>query len=297
MRGTISGVAAYVLWALFPLYFKLVERSGALEVVAYRVVCSLLLALLLLWGLGRWRSARSVIRDRRSRRLLALAGFLVAANWSIYVVGVVTDKTLDAALGYFINPLVAAALGVLVLRESLSRVQWLAFGIGAVAVVVLVLGYGEVPWIALGVATTFGIYGLLKKQLGATVAPLPGLAVETAAVAPVALAYLAWLQLSGLSTVSPVEPYGWLVYLSGPVTLVPLLLFAAGAKEMRLVTLGMIQYIAPIGQFLLGWLVFDEPMPPERWLGFLLVWLAVAIFAASAIGQYGSRRRAAMAAH
>ncbi|MCC2593454.1 EamA family transporter RarD [Tessaracoccus sp. OS52] len=290
-KGLAYSGAAYLLWALFPLYFRLLAASPALEIIGYRVLCSLLFCVVLI-ALGRqWPALRAVVASRRSVVILAVAGVLVTANWTVYVVGVNSGRTLDAALGYFINPLVAALLGVVVLRERLARLQWLAFAVGAVACVVLVVGYGEVPWIAFGVASTFGVYGLLKNRVGARVPALVGLGVETAAVAPVMLVYLLWLGASGGATADPTTGYGWLMYLSGPITAVPLLLFAAGARRLRLVTLGMVQYIAPIGQFLLGWLAFGEPMPLERWVGFALVWVAVAMFALSAVLQLGNRRR------
>lgn len=290
-HGMVYGVSAYLLWALFPLYFRLLERSGALEIIGYRVVCSLLFCALLIAVGRQWDQVRDVLRQRRATAMLALAGALVTLNWTFYVVGVNSGRTLDAALGYFINPLVAAVLGVAVLGERLSRLQWVAFGVGALACVVLVVGYGEVPWIGFGVAATFGVYGLLKNRVGAKVPALVGLGIETAAVAPVLLGYLLWLGSTGGATASPATGYGWLMYLAGPITAVPLLLFAAGARRLPLVTLGMIQYVAPIGQFLIGWLVFDEPMPASRWVGFALVWVAVALFAAAAFLQHGRRRR------
>ncbi len=287
--GVLYSVAAYLLWSLFPLYFKLLGRSGALEIIGYRVVCALAFCVLALVVIGGWRDVRGLMAHRRTAVVLAAAGVLVSINWTVYVIGVNSGRTLDAALGYFINPLVAAALGVLVLGETMSRVQWAAFAVGAVACMVLALGYGKVPWIAFGVAGSFGLYSLLKKQVGARVTALSGLTIETATVAPVMVGYLIWLSVSGGSTVELWSPYGLLMVAAGPVTAIPLLLFAAGARRVRLVTLGMVQYIAPIGQFLLGWLVFGEPMPPERWVGFALVWVAVGLFAGSAVWQFSRR--------
>lgn len=291
--GVLYSVAAYLLWSLFPLYFKLLARSGPLEIIGYRVVCALVFCVLILAVVGGWHDVRGLLANRRTALALAAAGVLVSVNWTVYVIGVNSGRTLDAALGYFINPLVAAALGVLVLRETMSRVQWVAFAVGTVACVVLVVGYGNVPWIAFGVAGSFGLYSLVKRQVGAKVTALAGLTIETATVAPVMMVYLFWLSLSGEATVDVMSPYGLLMVAAGPITAIPLLLFAAGARRVRLVTLGMIQYIAPIGQFLLGWLVFDEPMPPERWVGFALVWVAVGLFAGSALWQL-SRRSASV---
>lgn len=292
--GVLYSVAAYVVWALFPLYFIFLARSGPLEIIAYRVLCSLVFCLLIMAVVGGWADVRRLLSSRRTSLALAAAGVLVTINWTAYVVGVNSGRILDAALGYFINPLVAAALGVIVLRETMSRVQWVAFTLGAVACIVLAVGYGKVPWIAFVVAATFGTYGLVKKRVGAQVPALAGLTIETAAVAPLMVAYLVFLSFTGASTVNVASPYGLLILAAGPVTAVPLLLFAAGARRIRLVTLGMIQYIAPIGQFLLGWLLFNEPMPPERWAGFVLVWVAVLLFVGSAIWQYRNRTASAV---
>lgn len=289
-NGLWPGVMAYLLWALFPIYFRLLERSGAVEIIAYRVICSLIFCAVLIALRGQWASVRSVLRNRRAAWMLALAGLLVTANWTLYVFGVNSGRTLDAALGYFMNPLIAALLGVVVLGERMTRIQWLALLVGTIACVVLVVDYGEVPWIGFGVALSFAVYGLLKNRVGATVPPLVGLGVETAAMAPVFIVYLGWLAATGASTASPTTPYGWLMYLAGPVTAIPLLLFAAAARSLPLVTIGMLQYIAPIGQFLIGWLVFGEPMPRGRWLGFALIWVAVLLFVAGAVVRW--RRRA-----
>lgn len=288
--GLVSGIAAYALWGLFPLYFLLFARSGSFEVVAHRALWSLFFCAILLVALRRLGDLREIWRDRRVLGYLAAAGVLIAANWTIYVYGVVTGRTLDAALGYFINPLAIALLGVLVLHERLRPGQWAALGFGALAVVVLVLGYGQVPWIALGLALSFGTYSLVKKLAGRSVAPLPGLAIETAAVAPVALVLLIVMGASGTATVATLTGYGALMMTSGVVTAVPLLLFADAARKVSMVTLGMLQYIAPIGQFLLGWLVFHEPMPASRWSGFALVWVAILAFALDAVLLTGRDR-------
>lgn len=285
-------MAAYLLWGLFPLYFLLFARSGAFEVVAHRALWSLVFCLILLTALRRLGDLRDIWRDRRVAAYLAAAGLLIAVNWTTYVYGVSTGRTLDAALGYFINPLAVALLGVIVLRERLRPGQWVALGFGAVAVVVLIVGYGQVPWIALALALSFGTYSLVKKLAGRSVAPLPGLAFETGAVAPIAIGFLGYLAATGGATVEPLSGYGALMATTGIVTAVPLLLFADAARNVSMVTLGMLQYIAPIGQFLLGWLVFHEPMPASRWAGFALVWLAIAAFAVDSV-LVGRRNRAA----
>lgn len=284
--GVLQCVGAYFLWALFPLYFRLLERSGAFEVIAARVTFSCLVCFIAITVLRQWKQLVKLARDRRVWFVMGLAGILITINWTVYVYGVNTGRTLDAALGYFINPLVIAMLGVLVLKERLKPAQWVAFGFGAAACVVIAVGYGQVPWIAFTLAGSFGLYGLVKKRVGAKVPPLAGLTFETTVVTPIALVYVAFLATRGGLTALPTEPYGWLVYLAGPITVIPLLLFAAGAAKVELVTVGIVQYIAPIGQFLVGWLVFAEPMPLSRWIGFVLVWISVSIFAISAYRQW-----------
>lgn len=288
--GLAYGLGAYALWGLFPLYFVLLTGSGALEVVAHRALWTLAFCLLLLAITRGFPELVNVWRTPRLLIGLAVAGILIAANWTLYVLGVTTGRTLDTALGYFINPLAVTALGVLVLRERLRPGQWAAVGVGALAVLVLVIGYGQIPWIALGLAASFGTYSLVKKVVGRSVPPIPGLATETAAIVPIAIAYLGYLSLTNTATVDLLSGYGALVAISGVITAIPLLLFAAAARRLSMVTIGIIQYLAPIGQFVVGWLVFHEPMPASRWAGFILVWLAVGIFLADAV--LAQRRRA-----
>jgi len=275
----VQGLGAYLLWGAFPLYFRLLDRSGPFEIVAHRALWALAFCLVALTLAGTWHQLRALVSRRGPTALLAAGGFLVAANWTLYVWGVTTGRTLDAALGYYINPLLVALAGVALLGEELRRAQWVAFLLGAAAVVVMIAGYGQVPVVALGVATTFTLYGMVKNRVGRSVPALPGLAVETAAIAPFALALVVWLGVTGRATVDLASPYGLLVAASGPVTAIPLLLFAGAAARVPLVTIGILQYVTPTIQFLIGWLVFHEPLPAARWLGFVLVWLAVAVFA------------------
>ncbi|GAA2184840.1 EamA family transporter RarD [Brooklawnia cerclae] len=289
-RGVWYGFIAYFLWGMFPLYFQLLTRSGAFEIVAYRVICSLVFCLLALAVLRQWRQVRRVLANRRATIVLALAGILVAGNWTLYVWGVNNGFAIDAALGYFINPLVNATFGVVLLGERMRRLQWVAFGIGTLAVVVLIVAYGRVPWVAIGLALTFGLYGLLKKRVGAAVPPLAGLTVESCAATPFAIAYLAWLAAVGQGTVNPLSGYGALMALAGPVTAIPLLLFAAATARVRLSTMGILQYVAPILQFLIGWLIIGEQMPPARWLGFSIIWVALVIFVVDALRDHSAGR-------
>lgn len=284
--GLVHGLTAYLVWGLFPLYFMLFTRSGAVEVVAHRAFWSLVFCLALLAIGRRLRELRAVFAEPRLLAALGLAGLLIATNWTIYIFGVMTGRTLDAALGYFINPIAVTMLGVLVLGERLRRGQWIAFSLGIIAVGVLVVGYGEFPWVALALALTFAAYGLVKKVAGRTVGPVPGLAVETLAILPLSGGYLVYLACVGQATVPPLSGYAALVATTGIVTAIPLLLFASAARRVTLVTIGMLQYIAPVMQFLVGWLVFREPMPAARWAGFVLVWLAIAVFAADAVRQH-----------
>ena len=279
-QGLINGVVAYLLWGIFPLYFVLFARSGAFEIVAYRALWSLVVCLLVLAVMRRLGELRDILAKPKMALAVGVAGILIATNWTVYVYGVNTDRTLDAALGYFINPLAVAALGVLVLGEKLRPLQWAAILAGLAAVVVLLVGYGQFPFIAITLALSFGTYSLVKKVSGGAVAPVSGLAFETATVAPIALGFLIYLAVAGRSTVDLFSGYGALMATTGVVTAVPLLLFAAAARRVSMITLAMLQYIAPIGQFLLGWLVFHEPMPLSRWLGFGFVWIAILLFVA-----------------
>lgn len=284
-RGLAYGIAAYAMWGLFPLYFKLLGGVGALEVISHRVLWSLAASTLLIIMLGRRSELTSALRKLRATGVLAAAGVLIALNWLIYVWGVNAGHTLDAALGYFINPLFTAFLGVVLLRERLRPMQWLAFGIGTTAVIVLIVGYGSVPFVALGLATTFGVYGLLKKQVSGSVTPLAGMFIETSAVAPIVAIYL--ISIGGTAPLPGATTPWLLLAISGPVTLAPLLAFAAAARRLPLSTVGMLQYLSPIGQFLIGWLMFDEAMPTARWVGFGLVWMALLLFAVDGL----TRRR------
>ena len=298
--GLALGAGAYLLWGVLPVYFPLLAPAGAVEIIAHRVVWSLGFCLLLLVVTRTWGSFVAALRTRRILGLLVLAAGLIAVNWTTYVYGVLTDQVVDAALGYFINPLVTVLLAVFVLGERLRPAQWAALACGAVAVLVITVGYGRLPWIALTLAFSFGLYGLLKNRTGRTVTAVPGLAVETLVLLPVAVGYL--LVLGSQGTGSFGAHGGWHVVAlvsSGVVTAVPLLMFGAAARRLPLSVVGMLQYIAPTMQFLLGVLVFREQMPPARWFGFALVWVALVLLTAD--GLRVSRadalsRRAAVAA-
>lgn len=288
-RGLTTGIALYLMWGFFPLYFRLLERSGAFEIIAHRVVWSFAFcAILLTIGKG-WHRLAALAHDRRSLWGLVLAGHLVLINWTLYVWSVNAGHTLDAAMGYFINPLVSALLGALVLRERLSPAQWMAFGIGIVAVVVLMVGHSSTPLISLGLAMSFGLYGLVKKVLGVAVKPAVGLIVETLATTPLALVYIGWGVAQGKSTFT--GSYSLLLVSAGILTAVPLLMFAFAASRISLTTLGILQYISPLLQFLVGLFLFGEQMPWQRWVGFSLVWVAVVMFSAEGLIRLVRRTR------
>jgi chloramphenicol-sensitive protein RarD len=285
--GLPLGIGAYLLWGGMPLFFPLLQPAGALEIVAHRIVWSLLFCLIALAALRQLGVFLTALRSPRILGTFAVAAALIVVNWVVYVYAVLSDRVLDAALGYFINPIVTVLLGVLVLRERLRPVQWVAISFGAASVVVLSTGLGGLPWISLCLALSFGLYGLVKNRVGRTVPALPGLAVETAVAVPFALAYLFWLGSAGTFT-GHGTGHVLLLMSAGIVTALPLLLFGAAARRLPLSVVGMLQYLAPAIQFLVGLLVFGEHMPAARWAGFALVWVALVLLTIDGIRQ--SRR-------
>ncbi len=291
--GVASGLAAYSLWGLFPLYFPLLEPAGGLEIVAHRVVWSVVFVALLLTAVRRWGHVRAAVADVRTLLVLAGAAVLIAANWLIFVYGVNSGHVVETSLGYFVNPLVSVVLGVVVFGERLRRLQWAAVAIAAVAVVVLTVDYGRPPWIALGLAGTFALYGLMKKMVRVDAAP--GLLVETALVTLPAVGVLAFLQADGTGTFGDAGTgHALLLASSGIATAVPLLLFAAAARRIPLSTVGLLQYLTPLMQLSIGVFVYDEPMPPARLAGFVIVWLALAVFTADTLRHARARTRRAL---
>jgi chloramphenicol-sensitive protein RarD len=256
------------------------------------VFCALLIAVT-----RSWRTFAGLLRDRRVVLVMGAAGALIFVNWLTYVFAALSGQVVEAALGYFINPIVTVFLGVLVLRERLNAVQWTAVGISIVAVVVLAVGYGQVPWIALVLAFSFGFYGLIKKRVGPRVDAVSGLTLETAWLAPLAAVLLV---VEGLTTGLTMGTQGaWhtvLLLAAGAVTAIPLLLFAAASRRLPLIYMGFIQYFAPFIQFLVGVVILKEPMPPERWIGFGLVWIALVVLAFDLARGARAARRASLAA-
>jgi chloramphenicol-sensitive protein RarD len=288
-RGYLYGLAAYLSWGFFPIYFKHLQPSGPGEILAHRVVWSAAFVAVLLFALRRWRAVRGLAREPRRLGGVLLAAAVIAVNWGTYIYGVNTDRVVETSLGYFINPLISVLFGVVLLGERLRRWQWTALGVGGVAVAVLTVDYGRLPYIALTLAVSFATYGLIKKRLG--LPPADGLFVESAALALPALGYLAVLASRGADTVGAVSPvHTTLVLLGGVITAIPLLMFAAAANRIPMTGLGILQYTAPILQLAVGVFLYHEPMPPARLAGFTLVWLALAIFTWDAINQTRRQR-------
>lgn len=280
-RGLLLGITAYGLWGTFPLYWPLLEPAGAVEILAHRIVWSMLTLGLLVVLFRRTTQVRAILAERRTFLLLASAAAIITVNWTTYIYGVITDKVVETSLGYFINPLVTVLMGVFIFKERLRPLQWAAMGIASLAVVVLTVDYGRLPYIALVLAFTFGTYGLLKKT--ADVGAIESLAVETTVVAPIAVAYLAWLVATGSSSFGTEGTgHALLMMSTGLVTAVPLIAFGAAAIRIPMTTLGLLQYLAPILQFFVGVFVYDEAMPASRWAGFVLVWIALVIFTVEA---------------
>jgi len=289
-RGAMFGVAAYTMWGLFPLYWPLLRPAGALEILAHRIVWSLVAMVAMLAVRRHWSWVGMLARQPRKLLLLTAAAVLVSLNWGIYIYAVNNREVVETALGYFINPLVSVLFGVLILRERLRPGQWIAVGVAIVAVILLTVDYGRPPWIALLLATSFGTYGLIKKTLG--LGPVESLTVETLVLFLPALGYLVHLQRHGLGSFGREGAAHLLLLIgSGPITALPLLYFGAAAIRIPLTVLGLLQYIAPTLQFLCGVAITHEPMPVNRWIGFSIIWLALAIFTGDALRAHRKTRR------
>ena len=290
--GILYGLAAYGLWGAFPLYFRLLEPAGPPEVLAHRILWSVLVVVGILAVTRRMSALRQTAEEPRRLRLLALAAALIALNWGIYIYAVAQDHVLEAALGYFITPLVSVAFGVLIFGERLRRTQVAALGLGTIAVVVLTVSSQRVPWIAIVLALTFGSYGLVKKLAGA--GAIEGLGVETLVLLGPAAVYLTLLGGAGEATfASEGLGHALLLAAAGPVTAIPLMLFAACVTRVPMTTVGLLQYITPVLQFLVGWLVVGEELPLSRWIGFALVWSALMVLTWDGLHAAATRRAAA----
>ncbi len=305
-RALALGVSCYVIWGFFPLYFSLLSPAGAVEVIVHRAVWGLffcLVALAITRSLGK---IRALIADRGALWRLAVAGALVVVNWSVYVYAVLAGHTTDAAVGYFINPLVTVALGLIVLRERVTPIQKVALALGVLAVVILIVGQRSVPIVSLTLALTFGLYSLVKKDVAARVDPLAGMAIETAAVSPVLLGYYAYLAVTSSTSFHTIATdeagVSWPLHLAllvgaGALTMIPLIMFASAARGLTLGTMGFLQYLGPTLQLLVAVFIFHETVPTFRWIAMGVVWVALACLSADWLLSSVRAKRLARAAH
>ena len=284
--GLLFGLGAYGSWGIFPAFFPLLKPAGATEVLAHRIVWTVLLMAVVLFAVRRWGDLRAI--TGRVWLLLACASGLISVNWLIFIYAVNSGHVVDAALGYFINPLVSVVLGVVIFGERLNRAQGVAIAIAVAAVLLLAVGVGGTPWIALGLACSFGLYGAVKKVVPTD--PRVSVSVEAGLAAPFAVAYLVALQHSGHANfTNHGTGHLLLMLLCGPITAIPLLCFAAAAQRLALVTLGLLQYLTPSMQMGWGLLVGHEPMTAARWVGFALIWAALAVFTGDALRRARGR--------
>jgi len=293
-KGVLYAGGAYLLWGLFPIYWKALQIVPAAEILGHRMVWSLGFVVLLLVWKRHWGWVKTAVSTPRTLITFIITGVLLGINWLTYIWGVNAGFVVETSLGYFINPLVNVVLGVLFLHERLRVGQWTAVFIAFIGVVYLTITYGQLPWIALTLAFTFACYGLLRKT--ATLNSMEGLSMETAVLFPFALAYLLYLQITGQAVFAQASwTVSLLLVLTGVVTAVPLLLFAAGARRINLSTLGILQYIAPTIQFLLGIFLYNESFIMQRFVGFSLIWLALLVYSVESV-QNGRKLRLQSAA-
>ncbi|WKE65578.1 EamA family transporter RarD [Gallaecimonas kandeliae] len=286
-KGSLYAVAAYTMWGIAPAYFKLIQQVPATEILTHRVIWSCLLLAVLLLVLGKWGAVRQVLKERRQWQTLMLTACFIATNWGLFIWAINSDHMLDASLGYYINPLVNVALGMLFLGERLRRLQWLALGLAAGGVAIQLIAFGSLPWIALVLAVSFGLYGLFRKKV--PVDPIAGLFVETVLLLPAALLYLNLLDSpTAHLTANPWQLNGLLVA-AGLVTTVPLLCFIAAARSLPLSVLGFFQYIGPSLTFLMAVFLYGEAFDASKMLTFGFIWGALLLFILDAVRQ--ARRR------
>ena len=294
------GVVVYLMWGFFPLYFHQLAPAGSLEVIVHRAFWGLLSCLIVVAVTRRWNRLRTLLRDREAVARLALAGLLIVVNWTTYVYAVQSGHTIDAALGYFINPLVTVGLARFVLKERLTRAQAISLTLGMIAVVILVIGVGRLPWVSLVLAFSFGAYSLVKKRVADRVPALEGMVVETSAVTPILLIYYVYLLATGTTSFQTIAHstggqisagiHLLLLIGAGILTMIPLLLFAQAARGLPLAVIGLLQYITPCLQLIVGIAIFHETMEPARWIATVIIWVALALFTVDGIRQIPRNR-------
>lgn len=271
--GLLLGVGAYLIWGLFPLYWPLLEPANSIEIVAHRAIWTFVFCIALLITTGKLPSTFALLKDRRILLRLLASTILISINWLVYIWGVNSGHVVECALGYYINPLLIIAFGVILLNEKMRRLQWISVSIAAIGVLVLAIDYGRPPWIAIALATSWGTYGLVKKQLG--LGALEGLAIETTlSLIPYGI-YLVWLGHRGTGQFGHHFGLTTLLILAGVVTAIPLLMFNGSTNRLNFTIIGLLQYITPTVQFLIGVLIRHEAMTTGRWIGFLIVWVAL----------------------
>ena len=288
--GLLNGAGAYLLWGFLPLYFSALAPAGSLEILAHRIVWCLVFCAVLLALTRGYTTVWTILKNPRSTGLLTAASILVGINWLGFLLGVELGRVVEVSLGYYINPLITILLGVIFLREKLRPLQWAAVAVAVVAVLVISVGYGSVPWLGLLVATTFGGYGLVKNRVGGAVGAVSGLSIETLILFVPALAFILWATAAGQSTFT--TEGSWhivLMLMLGPATAVPLLLFSAAARRIPLSWVGMLQFMTPTMQFITGVWILGEEMSPARWTGFAIIWIACTLFIVDMVRA--SRRR------
>lgn len=297
VSGLIFALGSYLLWGFLPVYFRLLAPTGAFEIVAYRILFSLVFCAVLLTITQGWARMAALLRQPRILLTMAVAGVLIYINWQVFVLAAVSGHVVEGALGYFINPIFTVLLGVIFLRERLRPAQWVAVGISAIAIVIIAVGYGAFPWIAIALTLSFGLYGFIKKRVGGHVDALSGLTLETAWLTPVAVVQLILVGLtSGLTFTAGGPGHTVLIVLVGVATGLPLLLFAAAASRLPLIAIGLTQYLTPVLQFIFGVVFLGEAMSTTRWIGFVLVWVALIVLTVDLVRAAQGQRRASHAA-
>jgi chloramphenicol-sensitive protein RarD len=272
--GLIHGAVAFALWGVAPAYWKLLAEFDAVELIAHRVLWGLVTFALIAALVGKWSDLLRTLRDKRALAMMALSSTLLAINWSVFIAATLHGYLIEASLGYFINPLISIALGTILLRERMRRLQWIASSLAIIGVAIITWHAGRVPWVALVLAVSWGFYGLVRKTV--QVEHIVGSTLETLILAPIAIGYLVWLGGGGLAHADP----GQLTLLvsTGVVTAIPLVLFTSAARKLPLSTIGFLQFLAPSGQFLLAVLAYGEPFSSERLLAFAWIWVGLVVF-------------------